>query len=406
MAELTRVMAPKEWVKAAPPAGFAWAPTSKDWVEPLPPAGFVWADDDFNLTDIFKPVAASRPVTSFYDGGVQLPSPPAEVDIDELVLEGTLGKGTQSEVLFGKLPGIGQVAVKLGIKQNAIAREFPVLSVMSGFPRFPSVIYHEPAGQRAVGGILIMDMLGPALEDIWRAKAEYRGDQAQAGSYVDGQTLLRMGREMLRALRQLHLEGFVHNDIKPANILLARGSNVLPARLHLIDFGSCTKVEGHVSDVELPPSRGAIGTLSFASVAADGPRDRPMRPADDIESLVFTLAALSGGSWAGRLPWTGKPDVAASMKVDLLTSSDAATELTNKLHCKTAAVALQGLLAEVRRVHEGATLNHEACLAALGGKSWEEEEAEADGLSEYSLMTSLGIEMVEVTAEEDDTSRL
>ena len=382
--------------------------TRNVWAEAPPPAGFVWADESVYSTVILKPATVvSPPVTSWYDSGVRLETPEPSlspplvdplrsgIDINELIIKKCIGKGTQSEVLLGELPGgVGEVAVKVGIKKNAIAREAPVLSAMSGFPCFPTVHHHEPHGDLAAGGFLIVDLLGLSLEDLWQSKSRR--------TCVNGLTFLRIGRGILRPLRQLHLEGFVHNDIKPANILLGAGSNVLPTRLHLIDFGSCTQTEGHVSASGelLPPSVGPIGTLSFASLAADGPRERPMRPADDIESLVFTLAYLA----RGNLPWQGKPDVAALWKRDLLASSDAATKLTSDLQCATAAAALEALLAEVRRCHddgsEGASLSYEACLAALGGETWEEAEAESDALSELSLMAALGGSSSEVQAEE------
>ena len=429
--------------------------TSSVWVEALPPAGFIWADESVYSTRVAestvvsepaaktmarvlaenspldivsKPATASKPavsnkpaqvqswydtgvrlsspVTSWYDSGVRLETPsPSRADplrsginIDDLMIEKVIGKGTQSEVLLGVLPGIGQVAVKVGIKKNAIAREAPVLSAMSGFPCFPTVHHHEPHGELAAGGFLIVDVLGLSLEDLWQS--------ASRSKCVDGQTFLRLGRGILRPLRQLHLEGFVHNDLKPANLLLGPGSNAQPTRLHLIDFGSCTQTEGHVraNGEVLPPSRGAIGTLSFASLAADGPRERPMCPADDIEGLVFTLAYLARGS----LPWQGKPDLAATWKPGLLETIDAATELTADIQCATTAAALEALLAELRRCHADGSnlLSYDACLAALGGETWSEAEAEADALSELSLMAALGSGSSEVEAEKTEAEEV
>ena len=36
----------------------------------------------------------------------------------------------------------------------------------------------------------------------------------------------------------------MHNDLKPANVLLGSGAELQPKPLHLIDFGSCTRVNG------------------------------------------------------------------------------------------------------------------------------------------------------------------
>ena len=67
----------------------------------------------------------------------------------------------------------------------------------------------------------------------------------------------------------------------------------------------------------------------------------------------------------------------ASVKKQLLTSSAAAEELTADFHCPAAAAALQALWAEVRRCQRAGTedglpvlrasVDYEACLAALGG---------------------------------------
>lgn len=323
-----------------------------------------------------------------------------ELDIDELILEDRVGEGTQSEVLLGKLPSsVGLVAVKLGLKHGAVAREAVVLSAMSGTPGFPMVLHHEPDGPGAPGGFMVMELLGPSLEDLRQSQGR-QAAQTEVGlstvalrPRLSGPTLLRIGREVLRLLRQLHLAGFVHNDVKPANLLLNKGKGRSPRSMYLIDFGSCTRAEGRaVSDGGavsqfVEPASGPKGTALFASVAADE-GVRPMRPADDIESLAYTLTYLAAGS----LPWKRKPDaVALSMKQELLASTGVQPEkLTEDVHCSTAAPALQALWAEVRRCCcDGASVDYEACLSALcGGAS--ELEAKSNALSEVSLMAALG----------------
>ena len=109
-------------------------------MEALPPAGFVWADDSVYSTAVSEPTDANAPVaktmarvladnspldiiskpatvikpvplTSWYDRGERLKtsSPSREnplrsgIDIDELMIDRCIGKGTQSEVLLGVL---------------------------------------------------------------------------------------------------------------------------------------------------------------------------------------------------------------------------------------------------------------------------------------------------------------
>ena len=158
-----------------------------------------------------------------------------EVSIESLILHERVGEGTQSEVLLAELPGSRElVAVKLGLKHGAVAREAPVLKAMAGTPGFPKLLHHEADGPLAPGGYLVMELLGPSLDDL------RKGESLSESPCLSGPTFLRVGRGVIGLLRELHLAGFVHNDVKPANVLLGKGAEVEPRRLHLIDFGSCT----------------------------------------------------------------------------------------------------------------------------------------------------------------------
>jgi len=183
------------------------------------------------------------------------------------------------------------------------------------------------------------------------------------------------GRGALRRLRQLHLAGFVHNDVKPANILLGAGSARQAAEINLIDFGLATRAVGEpVVPAESDGSDEPIGTPTFASVAAHE-RRRAMRPADDLEALVYTLAYLA----AGGLPWQGQPcSCAASSKRAMLThgceqlvGAGEGGSLSAYVHSPELAEMLGALWEQVRRCHHDASrganfVDYEACLAALG----------------------------------------
>ena len=369
-------------------------------------------------------VRLSPPVTSWYDAGLRFeaplespagvvvptrapsppPSPPPTAEvvpailpappfaIEQLIIKERLGKGTQSEVLLGVTP-TGSVAVKIGLKAFAIAREASVLSVMSGVAGFPTMLYYEPDGPRSPGGFLVVSLLGPSLDDLLRTRQSQTQTQL---TRLSGPMLLRVARCMLRLIRRLHVAGYVHNDIKPANILLGAGSSMQPTRLHIIDFGSCTKISSstlaeRVVDENDAQAYGPVGTATYASVAADA-NVRTMRPADDLESLVYTLCDLASGS----LPWKGQLDgVKVAMKQEIL--AHGGTELFEGIEDAAASVALQAMWAEVRRCQgadssEGAAgvtvVDYEACMAALGGISMDSDPP-ADAISELAFMAAL-----------------
>jgi serine/threonine protein kinase len=269
------------------------------------------------------------------------------------------------------------VAVKVGLKSGAIAiaREAEVLSALSGVPGFPTLLHHEVAGPDTPGGALVMNLLGPDLDDLLHGPKQ--SDGRGAPKVVAASTLLRVGATLLRLLRSLHRAGFVHNDVKPSNILLDAGATTLEprSRLYLVDFGSCTRAPGCIGAVgergavvgDSQP-HGPLGSILFASVAADecDAHSCATRPADDIESLVYTLTYLAAGS----LPWHGQPAaLTTSIKRGLLTSrGSTVAALTDGVDCPTCTQALQALYAEVRRCHQscsGAEIDYEACLAVF-----------------------------------------
>jgi serine/threonine protein kinase len=295
---------------------------------------------------------------------------------DEIIIRERIGEGAHGEVLLGDhVGGRGPVAIKLGLRVGAIAREAAVLSAMSGIPGFPALLHHEAEGERAAGGLLVMELLGPSLEDLWQSS---RTNPTRLST----PTVLHAGRGALRCLRQLHHRGFIHNDVKPGNVLLGVDSTRRAAEIHLIDFGLTTR---QFEPWWCPTQCGeVIGSPTFASLAAHHHRRR-MRPADDIESLVYTLAYLA----VGGLPWQGESGFRAmAMKRRML--RDGCGVLTDARYAASdlgadptpfqAIEALEALWAQVVRSNgesgveaRGPNVDYDACLAALGGGAEEEE---------------------------------
>lgn len=290
-----------------------------------------------------------------------------------------LGSGHYGEVLLGRSALHGPVAVKVVPHDEAdsspsqLAREAAVLSAVDGAPGFPRLHHH---GRQTVMGrpsdVLVMELLGPSLEDlIW---------QSAGGTRFTTPTVLRLGRELLSTLRELHAAGYVHNDLKPSNVLLGAHGSGREATLHLVDFGIST------TPGEATPPGESRGTPLFASASAHA--GRPTLPIDDVESLCYCLAFLATGS----LPWERRPPSrAAALKRRLLAPTDldgaasthsrarpAKMPLAEHLPSAGAAGAIDALWAHVvmSRRAPGGEVDYEACLDALGeelGAEWDWE---------------------------------
>ena len=266
-----------------------------------------------------------------------------------------VGSGHYGSVFLAtRNDGNAPVAIKVAPHPSpTLTVEQEVLRVMHGQAGFPLIhSHHEAVGSPGFDAI-VMERLGPTLHDRWVAET--------AQTAFPGSTILRIGHSALHCLRRLHRQGFVHNDIKPNNLLMGAPSSVREQSLHLIDFGLCTRSD----DGGLEGTR---GTPLFASVNAHA--GRPTSAVDDVESLVYCLAYLA----AGTLPWERKtPERAAFLKRKMLTDgcstlvdSCAADRLTEDVHAAATVDALQGVWLEVVASHEtGGDVDYEACLEAL-----------------------------------------
>jgi len=178
----------------------------------------------------------------------------------------------------------------------------------SGFPRVHHFGRQDVFGRKS--RVLVMDLLGPSLEDMSWA--------VSAGGPLSALTTLMIADQALARIAACHRAGVVHRDVKPDNLLLGhpkRGKGANRA-VHLVDFGLAalgpaegaalpdgvygddeTDGRGVRRDVDGSCKKNASGTPAFSASAAD--LGRPPTYADDLEALVFTMSYLR----AGTFPW-------------------------------------------------------------------------------------------------------
>ncbi|MCL7039950.1 hypothetical protein MKW94_010888 [Papaver nudicaule] len=219
-------------------------------------------------------------------------------------VERKLGKGGFGQVYVGRRmnggstertgPDAVEVALKFEHRSSKGCSygppyEWQVYSNLNGCYGIPWV-HHR--GRQGDFYILVMDILGPSLWDLWNS----------LGQTMSPNMVACIAVEAISILEKLHLKGFVHGDVKPENFLLGQPGTADEKKLFLIDLGLASKWKdassGEHVDYDQRPDI-FRGTIRYASVHAHLGRTGSRR--DDLESLAYTLVFLI----KGRLPWQG-----------------------------------------------------------------------------------------------------
>jgi serine/threonine-protein kinase len=145
-----------------------------------------------------------------------------------------------------------------------------------------------------------------AVHDVF----EHDGRQAVVMQLVDGKSLrqlldsqkrlgpeltIHIGAAVASALDEAHRAGFVHRDVKPANILLTSDGRVL-----LTDFGIAKGLD--IADTDLTSDNVMMGTAKYLS--PEQVRGRKLDGRADLYSLGLVLYECL----AGRVPFQGETD--------------------------------------------------------------------------------------------------
>lgn len=109
--------------------------------------------------------------------------------------------------------------------------------------------------------IMVMDLLGPSLWDVW----------SSAGQVMSQEMVACIAVEALTILESLHAKGYVHGDVKPENFLLGQPGSPQEKNLYLVDLGLATRWRDAVlgTHVEYDQRPDVFrGTVRYASVHA------------------------------------------------------------------------------------------------------------------------------------------
>ncbi|KAI3411542.1 Protein kinase domain-containing protein [Psidium guajava] len=200
--------------------------------------------------------------------------------------------GSSSDVTTG--PGAVEVALKFEHRSSkgcsyGPPHEWQVYNTLGGSHGVPRVHYK---GRQGDFYVMVMDMLGPSLWDVWNNNSHSMSTEMVACIAI----------EAISILEKLHTRGYIHGDVKPENFLLGPPGTQDEKKLFLVDLGLATRwcdnsTGLHVEYDQRPDV--FRGTVRYASVHAHLGRTASRR--DDLESLAYTLIFLL----RGRLPWQG-----------------------------------------------------------------------------------------------------
>lgn len=187
---------------------------------------------------------------------------------------------------------------------------YRVLSSGNGVPK----IHHY--GNEKNFNILVMDLLGPSLEDLFNFCTRH----------FTIKTVLMLVHQMIGRIEFIHTKCFIHRDIKPDNFLMGIGRHC--NKLFIIDFGLAKKYKDPNKRSHIPyrEDKNLTGTARYASINAHLGVEQSRR--DDLESLGYVMMYFN----RGVLPWQGMKANNKSQKYERISEKKIGTPI--EILCK------------------------------------------------------------------------
>ncbi|CAI6338173.1 unnamed protein product [Periconia digitata] len=210
-----------------------------------------------------------------------------------------IGEGSFGVIFEGtNLLNHQQVAIKFEPRKSdapQLRDEYRTYKILVGCPGIPNVYYF---GQEGLHNILVIDLLGPSLEDLF--------DHCNRKFSI--KTVVMVAKQMLSRVQTIHEKNLIYRDIKPDNFLIGRPGSKSANVIHVVDFGMAKQYRDPKTKQHIPyrERKSLSGTARYMSINTHLGREQSRR--DDLEALghVFMYFLRGGLPWQGLKAATNK----------------------------------------------------------------------------------------------------
>lgn len=210
-----------------------------------------------------------------------------------------IGEGSFGVIFDGtNLLNNQQVAIKFEPRKSdapQLRDEYRTYKTLVGCTGIPNVYYF---GQEGLHNILVIDLLGPSLEDLFD----------WCGRRFSLKTVVMAAKQMISRVQTIHEKNLIYRDIKPDNFLIGRPGTKNANLIYVVDFGMAKQYRDPKTKQHIPyrERKSLSGTARYMSINTHLGREQSRR--DDLEALghVFMYFLRGGLPWQGLKAATNK----------------------------------------------------------------------------------------------------